>query len=190
MLEVEMSSDKRAEKGMADSFGETQHVPIGREAIFVQLVMIQQELEIVKEKVDVVQAVANRVTTLLNNVDTRGDSPEPPEPSRPASILSLFRQFNCFGQVPGDTLDLYASAPHSCLHIIITCNEVMAPSMRIHLPVTIAEAKISKRFDTIPTATLNPNKDEIDYLQRLVKYNDFAIILLNKPPKLPVKVRT
>ncbi|KAG9449409.1 hypothetical protein H6P81_009374 [Aristolochia fimbriata] len=69
----------------------------------------------------------------------------------------------------------------------ITCNEVMAPGMRIHLPVSIAEAKISKRFDTIPTATLNPNKDEIDYLQRLVMYKDSAIILLNKPPKLPVK---
>ncbi|XP_068650415.1 RNA pseudouridine synthase 3, mitochondrial [Aristolochia californica] len=69
----------------------------------------------------------------------------------------------------------------------ISCKEVMAPGVRIHLPVSVAEAKIPKRFDTIPTATLYPNADEIKYLQRLVMYKDSAIILLNKPPKLPVK---
>ncbi|KAG8369213.1 hypothetical protein BUALT_Bualt15G0127800 [Buddleja alternifolia] len=51
----------------------------------------------------------------------------------------------------------------------------------------VAESKISKRFDVIPSGTLYPNADEIDYLRRLVKYKDPAILVLNKPPKLPVK---
>ncbi|XP_059641993.1 RNA pseudouridine synthase 3, mitochondrial isoform X2 [Cornus florida] len=66
-------------------------------------------------------------------------------------------------------------------------NEVMEVGMRLHVPVSVAEARISKRFDTIPSGTLYPNADEIDYLQRLVKYKDSAIIVLNKPPKLPGK---
>nr|POE78894.1 rna pseudouridine synthase 3, mitochondrial [Quercus suber] len=37
------------------------------------------------------------------------------------------------------------------------------------------------------SGTLYPNADEIEYLQRLVKYKDSAIIVLNKPPRLPVK---
>eukprot|EP00268_Persea_americana_P069483 TRINITY_DN9879_c0_g1_i4.p1 TRINITY_DN9879_c0_g1~~TRINITY_DN9879_c0_g1_i4.p1 ORF type:complete len:483 (+),score=82.44 TRINITY_DN9879_c0_g1_i4:30-1451(+) len=69
----------------------------------------------------------------------------------------------------------------------VSCNEVMEVGMKIHVPVSVAEAKISKRYDTIPTATLYPNADEIEYLQRLVMYKDSAIIVLNKPPKLPVK---
>ncbi|MED6182169.1 hypothetical protein PIB30_026023 [Stylosanthes scabra] len=66
-------------------------------------------------------------------------------------------------------------------------NEVMKPGARIHIPVSIAEARISKRYDPIPSGTLYPNADEIKYLQRLVIYKDSAIIVLNKPPKLPVK---
>ncbi|XP_059645973.1 RNA pseudouridine synthase 3, mitochondrial-like isoform X2 [Cornus florida] len=66
-------------------------------------------------------------------------------------------------------------------------NEVMEVGMRLHVPVSVAEARISKRFNTIPSGTLYPNADEIEYLQRLVKYKDSAIIVLNKPPKLPVK---
>ncbi|XP_043705495.1 RNA pseudouridine synthase 3, mitochondrial [Telopea speciosissima] len=66
-------------------------------------------------------------------------------------------------------------------------SEVMEAGMRIYIPVSVAEAKISKRFDTIPSGTLYPNADEIEYLQRLVIYKDPAIIVLNKPPKLPVK---
>lgn len=58
---------------------------------------------------------------------------------------------------------------------------------RVYVPVSVAETKISKRFDSIPSGTLYPNADEIEYLQRLVKYKDSAIIVLNKPPKLPVK---
>ncbi|MED6144048.1 hypothetical protein PIB30_011841 [Stylosanthes scabra] len=66
-------------------------------------------------------------------------------------------------------------------------NEVMKLGARIHIPVSIAEARISKRYDAIPSGTLYPNPDEIKYLERLVIYKDLAIIVLNKPPKLPVK---
>lgn len=113
----------------------------------------------------------------------------------------------------------------------------MKPGARVHVSVSMAETKISKRFDPIPSGTLCPNADEIKYLQRLVIYKarflfnttfifilqfclcilftsicisycsiefqyivfiahciqmyffqDSAIIMLNKPPKLPVKV--
>ncbi|XP_050377127.1 RNA pseudouridine synthase 3, mitochondrial isoform X2 [Argentina anserina] len=67
-------------------------------------------------------------------------------------------------------------------------SEVMEEGARVYVPVSIAESKVSRRFDCIPSETLYPNADEIDYLQRLVKYKDSAIIVLNKPPKLPVKV--
>ncbi|XP_028783662.1 RNA pseudouridine synthase 3, mitochondrial isoform X2 [Neltuma alba] len=70
---------------------------------------------------------------------------------------------------------------------LIKHNEVMKPGARIHVPVSVAETRISKRYDTIPSGTLYPNADEIRYLQRLVIYKDPAIIVLNKPPKLPVK---
>ncbi|XP_038712859.1 RNA pseudouridine synthase 3, mitochondrial isoform X2 [Tripterygium wilfordii] len=66
-------------------------------------------------------------------------------------------------------------------------NEVMEVGARLHVPVSVAETRISRRFETIPSGTLYPNADEIEYLQRRVKYKDSAIIVLNKPPKLPVK---
>lgn len=66
-------------------------------------------------------------------------------------------------------------------------NEVMKAGARIYVPVSIAESRISRRFDPIPSGTLYPNADEIAFLQRLVMYKDSAIIVLNKPPKLPVK---
>lgn len=66
-------------------------------------------------------------------------------------------------------------------------NEAMKAGAKIHVPVSIAESRISRRFDPIPCGTLYPNADEIAYLQRLVMYKDSAIIVLNKPPKLPVK---
>lgn len=59
--------------------------------------------------------------------------------------------------------------------------------MRIHLPVSVAEGEIKKRYETIPTATLHPNKDEIEYLRRLVIHRDSSILVLNKPPKVPMK---
>lgn len=46
----------------------------------------------------------------------------------------------------------------------------MEVGARVHVPVSVAESKISKRFDVIPSATMYPNADEIEYLQRLVKY--------------------
>ncbi|XP_023643897.1 RNA pseudouridine synthase 3, mitochondrial isoform X2 [Capsella rubella] len=66
-------------------------------------------------------------------------------------------------------------------------DEVMQIGDKIWLPVSISEMRISKRYDTIPSGTLYPNADEIAYLQRLVRFKDSAIIVLNKPPKLPVK---
>ncbi|XVE91123.1 hypothetical protein DITRI_Ditri20bG0129500 [Diplodiscus trichospermus] len=66
-------------------------------------------------------------------------------------------------------------------------NEVMEVGARVWVPVSVAETRISKRFDCIPSGTLYPNADEIDYLRRLAKYKDYAILVLNKPPKLPVK---
>ncbi|KAJ4845830.1 hypothetical protein Tsubulata_015045 [Turnera subulata] len=92
--------------------------------------------------------------------------------------------------------------------------DVIEVGARMYVPVSIAESRVSRRFDTIPSATLYPNADEIKYLQRLVKYKagsnvlfplcssmanilmfycwllifqDSAILVLNKPPKLPVK---
>ncbi|KAK1578163.1 hypothetical protein Q3G72_028025 [Acer saccharum] len=62
-------------------------------------------------------------------------------------------------------------------------NEVMKEGVRVFIPVSVSESRISKRNDTIPSGTLNPNADEIEYLQRL----DSALLLLNKPPKFPVK---
>lgn len=56
--------------------------------------------------------------------------------------------------------------------------------MKIYAPVSVAEAKISKRYDTIPTATLYPNADEIEYLQRLVMYK--VCYTFPKPPSLPL----
>ncbi|KAK4779195.1 hypothetical protein SAY86_006723 [Trapa natans] len=61
--------------------------------------------------------------------------------------------------------------------------DVMEARQRVYLPVSVAESKISNRFDTIPSGTLNPNADEIDYLRRLVMCKDSAIIVLNKPPE-------
>lgn len=61
--------------------------------------------------------------------------------------------------------------------IQISCNEVMKAGMKIYVPVSVAETKISKRYDTIPSATLYPNADEIEYLQRLVMYKVCFIFL-------------
>ncbi|KAI6689744.1 hypothetical protein NL676_026572 [Syzygium grande] len=66
-------------------------------------------------------------------------------------------------------------------------NEVMEAGARLYIPVSVAESRISRRFNTIPSGTLYPNADEIEYLQRLVMYKDSSVIVLNKPPKLPVK---
>lgn len=46
----------------------------------------------------------------------------------------------------------------------------MKPGARVYVPVSIAETRISKRYDAIPSGTLYPNADEIKYLQRLVMY--------------------
>ncbi|KAL5079431.1 hypothetical protein RYX36_007852, partial [Vicia faba] len=67
-------------------------------------------------------------------------------------------------------------------------NDVMKLGDRVYVPVSIAETRISKRYDAIQSGTLYLNADEINYLQRLVIYKDSAIIFMNKPPNLSVKV--
>lgn len=57
----------------------------------------------------------------------------------------------------------------------------METGARVHIPVSVAEMKISRRFDTIPSGTLYPNADEIKYLQRLVKYKASIEFNLHSP---------
>lgn len=59
---------------------------------------------------------------------------------------------------------------YNTARVQIKPSDVMEVGARIHIPVSVAETAISKRFDTIPSGTLYPNADEIEYLQRLVKY--------------------
>lgn len=54
--------------------------------------------------------------------------------------------------------------------IQIKPSDVMEEGARIHISVSVAETSISKRFGVIPSGTLYPNADEIEYLQRLVQY--------------------
>ncbi|KAH9621754.1 hypothetical protein KSS87_008589 [Heliosperma pusillum] len=108
-------------------------------------------------------------------------------------------QVECSGEK-----DSSSQGPESSSMRKIKHNEVMKAGARIYVPVSIAESRISKRFDHIPSGTLYPNADEIAYLQRLViidnaalffsnilhhllEIQDSAIIVLNKPPKLPLK---
>lgn len=56
------------------------------------------------------------------------------------------------------------------LNLQIKHSEVMEVGARVHVPISVAEARISKRYDVIPSGTLYPNADEIAYLQRLVFY--------------------
>lgn len=67
-------------------------------------------------------------------------------------------------------------------NVQIRHNEVMKTGARIYVPVSVAETRISKRFNAIPTGTLYPNADEIEYLQRLVKYKAhlYNLIILNR----------
>ncbi|KVH97132.1 Pseudouridine synthase, catalytic domain-containing protein [Cynara cardunculus var. scolymus] len=77
----------------------------------------------------------------------------------------------------------YAGKQGQTKPVRIKHNEVMKTGSTIYVPVSVAESKISRRFDTIPSGSLCPNADEIEYLQRL----DSALLVLNKPPKVPVK---
>ncbi|CAN6452642.1 unnamed protein product [Victoria cruziana] len=100
------------------------------------------------------------------------------------------RHFNK-GQVKVESFDL-ADSPgqrNSQMPVLkmIRCNEVMGTGMKVYVPVSVCEGKVKKRYDTIPHGTLYPNADEIEYIQRLVMYKDSAIIVLNKPPRMPVK---
>ena len=68
-----------------------------------------------------------------------------------------------------DFMGVYLICNHTA-DLQIRPNEVMEAGARVYIPVSVAETRISKRFDTIPSGTLYPNADEIEYLQRLVKY--------------------
>ena len=57
----------------------------------------------------------------------------------------------------------------------------METGARVHIPVSVAEMRVSRRFDTIPSGTLHPNADEIKYLQRLVKYKASIEFNLHSP---------
>jgi len=52
----------------------------------------------------------------------------------------------------------------------------MKHGARVHVPVSIAETRISKRYDAIPCGTLYPNADEIKYVQRLVIYKVYPFV--------------
>lgn len=52
----------------------------------------------------------------------------------------------------------------------------MEVGARIHVPISVAETRISKRYDVIPSGTLYPNADEIAYLQRLVFYKVYVCL--------------
>ncbi|KAK3035533.1 hypothetical protein RJ639_034738 [Escallonia herrerae] len=90
-----------------------------------------------------------------------------------------------FDDIPGSVIQSHFNKG------LIKHNEIMTVGARVCVPVSVAEARISRRFDTIPSGALYPNADEIEYLQRLlinlIDNQDPAIIVLNKPPKLPVK---
>lgn len=70
---------------------------------------------------------------------------------------------------------------------LISARDIMKTGSIIYLPVTAYSSKVNKRYDPIPRGTLYPNADEIKYIRRLVLYKDPAILLLNKPPQLPVQ---
>ncbi|PKA57873.1 RNA pseudouridine synthase 3, mitochondrial [Apostasia shenzhenica] len=124
---------------------------------------------------------------------------------RPRRVTAITWVKHYFDGVPSDVIQshfnkgmVHVELPdqEDCFHQMhhrlpklktIKRNHVMEAGMKIYVPVSIVESGISKRYDTKPTATLNPNADEIEYLRRLVIYKDSAIIVLNKPPKVPVK---
>uniref|UniRef100_A0A2C9VGH6 Pseudouridine synthase RsuA/RluA-like domain-containing protein n=2 Tax=Manihot esculenta TaxID=3983 RepID=A0A2C9VGH6_MANES len=102
-----------------------------------------------------------------------------------STIQSHFNKGLVHMQLPSCSNSIKQGGPTSIRKI--KPSDVMEEGARIHIPVSVAETSISKRFGVIPSGTLCPNADEIEYLQRLVQYKDSALIVLNKPPKLPVK---
>ncbi|KAL7617233.1 hypothetical protein Lser_V15G02906 [Lactuca serriola] len=66
-------------------------------------------------------------------------------------------------------------------------NEVMKKGSTIYVPVSIAESRISKRFDTIPTASLSPN----EVMKKFNICKDFSCTRFcstcSEPPKVPLK---
>ncbi|KAF3629977.1 RNA pseudouridine synthase 3, mitochondrial [Capsicum annuum] len=103
----------------------------------------------------------------------------PDQPSCHVTAISWIKYY--FDEIPGSLIQSHFTKG------LIKHSEVMEVGARVHVPISVAEARISKRYDVIPSGTLYPNADEIAYLQRLVFYKDPAILVLNKPPKLPVK---
>lgn len=88
-----------------------------------------------------------------------------------------------------DVCPITRHGEHKPQQKLISARDVMKTGSVIYLPVTAYSSKVNKRYDPIPRGTLYPNADEIKYIRRLVLYKDPAILLLNKPPQLPVQCR-
>ncbi|KAK9287283.1 hypothetical protein L1049_015696 [Liquidambar formosana] len=149
-------------------------------------------------------ACGEPVIRVSNNMAKLGSSKESPKPRQLLSLppfpphplagkntvtyvttISWIKYY--FDEIPGSVIQ-----SHFNKGLLSHGGEVMEAGARVYVPVSVAETRISRGFDTIPSGTLYPNADEIEYLQRLVIYKaytrqDSAILLLNKPPKLPVK---
>ncbi|GLJ15558.1 hypothetical protein SUGI_0255570 [Cryptomeria japonica] len=61
--------------------------------------------------------------------------------------------------------------------------EIMKPGTKLYLPITVSESKSPKKDNPVQRKTFNPSTDEINNLL----FQDPAIIVLNKPPGLPVQ---
>ncbi|KAL6646639.1 hypothetical protein ACP70R_015716 [Stipagrostis hirtigluma subsp. patula] len=78
--------------------------------------------------------------------------------------------FSLSAQIARFQLKAFMTQKHHSKEVVrwrIMHNDIMNPGMRVHLPVSVAEGEIM-RYEAIPTAILHPNKDEIEYLRRLV----------------------
>lgn len=69
----------------------------------------------------------------------------------------------------------------------VSADKMMEPGTKLYLPGTVCKAKSPKKDSPVKKETFSPNADEIEYLQSLEIYKDSAIIVLNKPPGLPVQ---
>lgn len=69
----------------------------------------------------------------------------------------------------------------------VLAEEIMKPGTKLYLPGTVCKTRAPKKDSPVRGETFSPNADEIEYLQSLEIYKDPAIIVLNKPPGLPVQ---
>lgn len=69
----------------------------------------------------------------------------------------------------------------------VSAAEIMKPGTKLYLPGTVCKTKAPKKDSPVRVETFSPNANEIEYLRSLEIYKDPAIIVLNKPPGLPVQ---